>query len=97
MPAPPSSPPATGDLAKGEDIYKRACLMCHGAGVAGAPKLGDKGDWGPRLAQGESVLYEHAIKGFTGSKGMMPPKGGNPSLSDEDVRAAVDYMAAQAK
>lgn len=67
--------------------------MCHAAGVAGAPKPGDKADWGPRIAQGKETLYKHAIEGYTGSKGMMPARGGSTSLSDADVKAAVDYMA----
>lgn len=67
--------------------------MCHAAGVAGAPKPGDKADWGPRIAQGKDTLYKHAIEGFTGAKGMMPAKGGAANLSDADVKAAVDYMA----
>ena len=67
--------------------------MCHAAGVAGAPKPGDKADWGPRIAQGKETLYKHAIEGYTGSKGMMPARGGSASLSDADVKAAVDYMA----
>jgi cytochrome c5 len=70
-------------------------VACHGTGVAGAPKLGDKADWMPRLTQGKQVLYEHAIKGYTGAKGVMPPKGGATNLSDEEVRAAVDFMVAR--
>jgi cytochrome c5 len=66
--------------------------MCHAAGVAGAPKPGDKADWGPRIAQGKDTLYKHAIEGFNGAKGMMPARGGNTKMSDEDVKAAVDYM-----
>jgi cytochrome c5 len=65
--------------------------------VAGAPKLGDKAAWGPRIAQGIDTLYTHSIKGFQGKAGMMPPKGGNMALSDADVKAAVDYMVAQSK
>jgi cytochrome c5 len=65
--------------------------------VAGAPKLGDTADWSPRIAQGTEVLYNHALNGFQGAKGVMPPKGGNTALPDEDVKAAVDYMVAQAK
>jgi cytochrome c5 len=57
--------------------------------------LGSKEDWAPRIAQGKDVLYKHAIEGFTGEKGVMPPKGANPSLSDDDVKAAVDYMQAK--
>jgi len=102
-PAPSSTSPdasntaALGAAGSGQDTYGKACVVCHGAGVAGAPKLGDKGDWGPRIAQGNDMLYDHAIKGYTGKKGMMPPKGGNTALADADVKAAVDYMVAQGK
>lgn len=89
---------AGGDaLGRGADIYKKSCAMCHQTGAAGAPLIGNKADWEARIAQGKDVLYEHAIKGFTGSKGSMPAKGGNASLSDGDVRVTVDYMVAQAK
>ena len=83
--------------ASGEATYKAACFACHGAGVAGAPKLGDKAAWKDRIAQGKDKLYEHAIKGFKGKTGVMPAKGGRADLKDADVKAAVDYMAAQAK
>lgn len=98
-PSAAAAPAATTAAAggKGESVYKQTCSMCHAAGVAGAPKYGDKADWGPRIAQGTNVLYDHATKGFTGSKGTMPPKGGNTSLSDDDVKAAVDYMASAGK
>jgi cytochrome c5 len=82
---------------KGKSVYDSSCAACHAAGVAGAPKLGDKADWGPRIAQGKDVLYEHALKGFQGKKGYMPPKGGNTALPDADVKAAVDYMVSHAK
>ncbi len=88
---------AGADLATGEAVYKKTCMACHAMGVAGAPKLGDSADWEPRIAQGMDVLYDHSINGYTGKKGMMPPKGGNLSLSDEDTRAAVDYMVSQAQ
>ena len=88
---------AMGAAGAGQDTYGKACVACHGAGVAGAPKLGDKGDWGPRIAQGNDTLYKHALEGYTGKKGMMPPKGGNTALADADVKAAVDYMVAQAR
>ena len=87
----------TAKAADGKATYDKACMACHAAGVAGAPKLGDKADWGPRIAQGNDTLYTHAIKGFQGKAGMMPPKGGNMSLKDEDVKAAVDYMVSQGK
>jgi cytochrome c5 len=82
---------------KGKKVYDGGCMACHASGVAGAPKLGDKAAWGPRIAQGAETLHNHAIKGFQGKAGMMPPKGGNMSLSDADVKAAVDYMASQGK
>lgn len=81
-----------GDLALGEKIYTANCASCHGAGVLGAPKFGDKGMWGPRIAQGKDTLYTHALNGFK----MMPPKGGNAALKDEEVKAAIDYMVSKA-
>jgi cytochrome c5 len=72
-------------------------MACHAAGVAGAPKLGDKAAWAPRIAQGADTLHTHAIKGFQGKAGMMPPKGGNMGAKDEDVKAAVDYIVSQSK
>lgn len=81
----------------GKATYEKACVICHGAGVAGAPKIGDKAAWAPRLAQGNEMLYSHAIKGYQGKQGFMPAKGGNTSLSDAEVKAAVDHMASQSK
>lgn len=80
----------------GESIYKRTCALCHSAGVAGAPMLGDAADWGPRIAQGKDTLYKHALEGFTGAKGMMPAKGGNAALTDDEVKSVVDYMVSKA-
>lgn len=80
----------------GKKLFESTCAACHGAGVAGAPKFGDKAAWAPRIKQGSATLYEHAIKGFQGKSGVMPPKGG-ATASDEEVKAAVDYMAAAAK
>lgn len=88
--APAAAPVA--DAALGKSIYGKTCALCHAAGVAGAPKPGDKADWGPRIAQGKETMYKHAIEGFTGAKGMMPARGGNSTMSDDDVKAAVDYM-----
>lgn len=80
------------DLVKGEQVFKASCASCHGAGVMGAPKLGDKAAWGPRMAKGKDAVYANALKGFK----MMPAKGGNPGLKDEDVKAVVDYMLSKA-
>ncbi len=82
---------------KGKAAYDASCAACHGTGVAGAPKLGDKADWGPRIAQGNAKLYDHAIKGYQGKKGFMPAKGGNASLKDDAVKASVDYMVSKSK
>jgi cytochrome c5 len=89
-----AAPAAAGG---GEGVYKAACVACHGAGIAGAPKFGDKAAWASRVAQGKPTLYEHAIKGYQGKAGVMPAKGGNSALADADVQAAVDYMVASAK
>jgi cytochrome c5 len=86
-----------GVTEQGKQAYTSVCATCHAQGVGGAPKFGDKAAWGPRIEQGKETLYKHAIQGFQGGKGAMPPKGGNPSLSDEDVKAAVDYMMSQAQ
>jgi cytochrome c5 len=76
----------------GAGVYNTACLACHASGVAGAPKVGDVAGWTDRIAQGMDILYDHAINGYQGPAGVMPAKGGNASLSDEEVRAAVDHM-----
>lgn len=78
--------------ADGESVYNTACAACHNAGIAGAPKLGDPDGWAPRITQGMDTLIEHAIQGYQGEAGVMPAKGGNPSLSDEEVSAAVQFM-----
>lgn len=76
----------------GPQVYNTACLACHTPGVAGAPKLGDKETWAPRIAQGMSVLKDHAINGYQGKNGYMPPKGGRTDLSDAEIVAAIEYM-----
>jgi cytochrome c5 len=93
----PPAAPAAAAKPDGKAVYDKACTACHTAGIAGAPKTGDKAAWAPRIAQGANVLYDHAIKGFQGKAGVMPAKGGNTALSDDEVKAAVDYMAGQAK
>ncbi len=84
---------APAKAADGKSTYDSVCMVCHGTGAAGAPKLGDKAAWAPRIAQGKNTLYASALKG----KGAMPPKGGNAALPDDAVKAAVDYMTAAAK
>ena len=95
--APAAPAAAVAADTKGADLFTKSCAICHQTGAAGAPKLGDKADWEPRIAQGKDVLYQHAIAGFTGKKGAMPPKGGAASISDDDIKAIVDYMAASAQ
>ena len=77
----------------GEQVFGQVCKTCHEAGLAGAPKMGDNAAWAPRIAQGAATLFKHAIEGFTGKNGMMPAKGGNTDLADDDVERAVVYMA----
>jgi cytochrome c5 len=91
-PAATPAPAAAVDNSVGKSVYNKVCALCHSAGVAGAPKPGDKADWGPRIAQGPEVLNKHAIEGFTGAKGQMPARGGGNNLSDDEVKAAVSYM-----
>lgn len=81
----------------GQQIYQAACVVCHGAGIAGAPKLDDKGQWAKRIAKGVDTLYASAINGVQGSAGVMPAKGGNAALSNAEVKAAVDYIVAHSK
>lgn len=97
-PAPAAAPAAAAPAqtvaaaGNGQAVYQQACFACHAAGVAGAPKLGDKAAWAPRLAQGLPALYNAALKG----KGAMPPKGGS-AAPDAEIKAAVDYMVAASK
>lgn len=97
-PAQPANASVGGEMPKtGEALFQQTCSMCHGAGVAGAPKAGDKGAWGPRIAKGMPTLYSHAVNGFQGGSGVMPAKGGRPDLPDDVVKQAVDYMVNMAK
>lgn len=89
---------AYGGTTNGKEIFGQLCTSCHTAGVAGAPKVGDKAAWAPRIAQGLATLIKHATEGYHGPDGnFMPPKGGNPALNDAQVKAAVTWMADQAK
>ena len=92
-PAAPAAPAAAGaapkaDPAKGKVVFEGTCVACHGTGVAGAPKLGDKAAWGPRVSQGYATLYSHALNGIRA----MPAKGGNAALSETDLANAVGYL-----
>jgi cytochrome c5 len=86
--APAAEPAAAAAGQGGEAVYTKACIVCHSTGVAGAPKVGDKAAWEPRLAQGMDTLVSTALKG----KGAMPPKGGHTNLSDAEIKAAIEYM-----
>lgn len=79
----------------GEKLFGSVCTTCHTAGLMGAPKLADKADWAPRIAQGKDTLYKNAIVGYQGKSGVMPARGGSQA-SDEEVKAAVDYMVSKA-
>jgi len=97
----PDNPNATaGTLPipkSGAEVYQQVCSACHGAGLVGAPKAGDAAAWDPRIAKGTAILYQHALHGFTGSSGTMPPKGNRPDLPDDIVKAGVDYMVQMAR
>jgi cytochrome c5 len=95
-PPAPAAAVAAVDL-PGEEVYAQVCGVCHTAGVAGAPKTGDKAAWAARIAQGPDTLNKHAIEGFQGKAGYMPPKGGRTDLTDQSVINAVDYLVNKAK
>ncbi len=90
---PQAEPHAT--VLSGPQVFNEACIVCHGNGIGGAPMLNDRAIWTPRIAQGMETLYRHAIEGYTGSSGYMPPKGARLDLSDIEVNGAVDYMLSQ--
>jgi cytochrome c5 len=88
-----AAPAAASGPRSSEDIYNTTCMACHATGAAGAPKVGDNAAWAPRIAQGDSVLLEHAINGFKG----MPAKGTCMSCSDDEIKATVEYMVKNSK
>ena len=88
-----AAPAAAAGPKDGATIYNSVCGACHGTGVAGAPKAGDKAAWAPRIAQGNDALYKSVI----GSKGAMPPKGGAADLSDDEIKGAVNHLVGLAK
>lgn len=81
----------------GQDLFEQVCKTCHGTGLAGAPKAGDKAAWGPRIAEGKPTLYDHAMHGFQGKTGVMPLKGGRTDLPDDLIKQGVDYMVSLAQ
>ena len=93
--APPVVPVAASPVAveqvAGKRVFDKTCGLCHGAGVGGAPRPGDRANWAPRIAQGMDTLYRHALDGFSGATSYMPARGGAP-VTDSDVKAGVDYM-----
>jgi cytochrome c5 len=88
-----AEPEPVATVMTGPQVYNSACIACHGSGVGGAPIVGDAAQWSARVAQGMETLAKHAIEGYTGSAGYMPPKGGRLDLSDDEVASAVEYMA----
>lgn len=87
------APAVEESVGGGEQIVTQVCSMCHSSGMMSSPKLGSQEDWAPRIEKGVDTLYSNAINGIN----MMPARGGSPTLSDDDVKAAVDYMLSQAK
>lgn len=92
-----ATPEPVATAMTGPQIYNSACNVCHGAGIGGAPILGDVDAWASRIAQGTDMLNEHAVAGFSGSTGVMPPKGGLVSLSDAEIHDAVAYMVGESQ
>jgi cytochrome c5 len=92
---------AASYAADGKATYETACKMCHGTGLMAAPKVGDKAAWAPRIAKGLATLQDHAVHGYNGNgkdeTGVMPPKGGRASLTDDEVKAALVYMVDASK
>jgi cytochrome c5 len=92
------APKPVATVLSGPQVYNAACIVCHAPpGNAGAPPLGDVEAWSPRIAKGIDTLHQHALEGFKGEKGFMPPKGGRVDLSDGEIASAVDYILSQAK
>jgi cytochrome c5 len=91
-----TAPTPIATVLSGPQVYNAACIVCHTPpGIGGAPPAGDAAAWAPRIAQGLDTLHEHAIAGFQGTAGYMPPKGGRVDLSDAEISAAVDYLVEQ--
>ncbi|MGB4468279.1 MAG: c-type cytochrome [Azovibrio sp.] len=89
----PADAAASAQPKDGPAVYASVCSACHATGAAGAPVKGDKAAWAPRIATGSDALYRSAL----GGKNAMPPKGGAANLSDDEIKAAVDYLVSQAR
>ena len=96
-PEPEPTTMAAAEPRSADTVYNLACVACHGMGIAGAPKVGDADAWAPRIAKGLDTLNGHAINGFNGDAGYMPAKGGNMTLTDDEVIAAVQLMLDQSQ
>ena len=81
----------------GNELFESVCKTCHGTGLAGAPKAGDKSAWAARIAEGKPMLYQHALDGYSGKTGVMPAKGGRTDLPDDLIKQGVDYMVSLAR
>ena len=92
-----AEPVPVATVMTGPQVYNSACGICHAAGVGGAPILGDAPHWAARIAQGGDLLKQHALQGFSGATGVMPPKGGRMDLSDGEIEDAVDYMVSESQ
>ena len=94
--APNSTAKAVDPPLTAPEVYNAVCIACHGPpALGGAPALGDRDAWAARIAQGMGTLVNHALRGYSGSTGIMPRKGGRLDLSDEEVVGAVEYMVEQ--
>jgi cytochrome c5 len=93
-----AAPTPVATVMTGPQVYNAACIVCHQPpGTGGAPPFGDVAAWAPRIEQGMDTLYMHALQGFQGTAGYMPPKGGRVDLSDDEIRAAVDYLLEESR
>lgn len=95
--APASQAEPVQTAMSGPQVYNAACIACHGSGIGGAPVVGDAASWADRISQGNDTLYLHAIEGYTGAAGFMPPKGGRLDLADAEIQGAVDFMTAESQ
>ena len=86
---------SNGTASQGQVLWQENCAVCHQQGLGGAPVIGNKKQWGKRVTQGLPTLIDHALNGYSGETGEMPPRGGNVNLTDEEVKLAVTYMVSK--